>query len=87
MIRTKKLTKLEDFQNLKPGDFVACSFHRDIPFYKTRFRTFEVHENKERCKEIILERKNNIYFNYEMFLNGESTLRSILLLVPPSEDV
>lgn len=67
-IEVKELKTTEDFVNLKKGDFVACAFYRNIPFYGTRFRTFEIHENKEQHKEIILERKNNIYFNYEMFL-------------------
>lgn len=80
-IETKYLVTLEDFQNLKNGDFVACKFHRNIPWYTNcRFKLFEVHDNKERTHEIILEKKNNIYFNYEMFLQGESHLASILLI-------
>lgn len=80
LIKTRSLTTLEDFKSLKKWDYVACTFHRDIPFYKTRFRVFEIYENKERCDEIILERRNNIYFNYKMFLSWESYLKDILLI-------
>ena len=34
-----------------------------------RFKVFEVVENKLRTTEIILQRKNNIYFNYGMFID------------------
>ena len=80
LIEVKHLTTLEDFENIKKWDFVACKFHRDIPYYETRFRIFEVYENKERTKEIILEIENNIYFNYEMFHKWESHLSNIILI-------
>lgn len=83
MITTKKIETVEDFQNLKKGDLVACEFHRDT--YKkgkrTRFASYIILENKSYCKEIILEKQCNVYFNYEMFLMGDSNLKSILLLL------
>lgn len=74
------LKTIEDFQNIKKWDFLACEFHRNIPFYSNRFRVFEVYENKDVHTEIILERKNNIYFNYKMFLNWESNMKSAILI-------
>lgn len=79
-MHTKELKTLEDFENIKKWDFLACEFHRNIPFYGNRFRVFEVHENKDVHGEIILERKNNIYFNYRMFLDGESNLKTATLI-------
>lgn len=83
MITAKPLTCLEDFENLKKGDVVACEFKiniHDMPREPYRFRVFEVAENKARTKEIILQIKNNIYFNYEMYLNEESILKNISLI-------
>lgn len=78
----KKLENLQDFEELKKWDSVLCSFQRDvwIDKRKRRFWYFEIFENKEYCKEIILEKKDNIYFNYEMFLNWESNLIEIYLI-------
>ena len=82
MIKVKELKTIEDFENLKKGDQIACKFNRDVHDYpKTyRFNTFKIVENKSNTKEIILQKKNNIYFNYEMFINGESNLESAVLL-------
>jgi hypothetical protein len=85
MIQTKELKTREDFINLKKGDVLACEFHRDVNDYpkKYRFKVFTVVENKESYSEIILQTKNNIYFNWKLFLNeieGESNLKSAVLL-------
>jgi len=81
-IETKHLENIEEFKSLKEWDFVACKFKRNVYINSkpVRFWVFEIYENKERAREIILERKHNIYFNYEMFLNGESHLEDILLI-------
>lgn len=85
MIQTKELKTREDFINLKKGDVLACEFHRDVNDYpkKYRFKVFTVVENKESHSEIILQTKNNIYFNWKLFLNeieGESNLKCAVLL-------
>ena len=84
MIVTKQLSTLKDFEALRPGDTIACEFHRDVydgPKKSFRFKVFEVVENKLRTTEIILQRKNNIYFNYGMFIDpsdGASNLKSAI---------
>lgn len=85
MIQVKDIETLEDFQRLKKGDIVAVEWKRDMYFgnKQKRFGTYEIVENKERTNEIILQVKNNVYFNYNMFLNPEigiSNLKSIVLL-------
>lgn len=82
MIQTKELKTLEDFENLKAGDMITCEFHRDMYIVdkKTRFATYTIVENKKRTNEIILQKKNNVYFNYDMFLNEGSTLKSAILI-------
>lgn len=79
---TKILKTLEDFQALKKGDVLVCKFHRDT--YKlakrTRFASYEVQDNKLHQKEIILQKQNNVYFNYECFLMGDSNLISAMLV-------
>ena len=86
MITTKKLETLQDFQNLKKGDLVACEFHRDVHDYPKksfRFKVFEIAEAKHRTSEIIVQKKNNLYFNYAMFIDssdGASNLKSAILI-------
>lgn len=82
MITTRELTTKEDFENLKKGDKLACEFHEYIRNSKgpCRFGIFEIFLNKSQDREIILQKKNNIYFNYEMFLNGNSSLKHVVLI-------
>lgn len=81
-MKIKDLTTVQDFADLKKGDFVACEFHRDVNDFpkKYRFNVFKIALNKAEAREIILQKKNNIYFNYEMFIAGESNLKSATLI-------
>jgi len=86
MICGNNLTTKQDFENLKKGDFIACEFHRDVhdhPRKSFRFKVFEIVEVKIRTTEIILQTKNNLYFNYGMFIDpsiGQSNLKSAMKL-------
>lgn len=85
MIQTKELKTIEDFESLNSGDFVACEFHRNVHDYpKTyRFKVFPIHKVRTDTKEVILQKKNNIYFNYGMVVDpsdGESNLKSAILI-------
>lgn len=86
MIQTKELKTIADFESLKKGDVLACEFHRDMHDYPRksfRFKVFEIAEVKTRTKEIILQKKGNIYFNYGMFIDptdGASNLKSAVHL-------
>lgn len=82
MIIVSGLKTLEEFENLKKGDWLACEFHRDISDYpkKYRFNVFKICLIKKEDNEIILKVKNNIYFNYKMFLQGESNLKRAILI-------
>jgi len=83
MIVTKKLTTRKHFEQIKVGDVLACEFHlnvHDYPKKPYRFGVFTVCEVKERQHEIILQKRNNVYFNYEMFLAKGSILKSALLI-------
>lgn len=86
MIECKELKTIEDFESLEKGDFLACEFHRDVhdhPKKPFRFKVFQIVEVKKRTKEIILQNKNNLYFNYGMFIDpsdGASNLKSAVLI-------
>jgi len=84
----KKLETIADFEALKKGDTVACEFHSNIHDYpKTyRFNVFKIVSIKPAQKEVILQTKNNIYFNYEMFLNASSNLKEIVLITPENDN-
>lgn len=79
----QKLESIADFELLKKGDILVCEFFRDT--YKgnkrTRFNTYEIVENKPYTNEIILQTKNNVYFNYMMYLNGrEGNLKNVSII-------
>ncbi len=74
-MKIKELKTLQDFQELKKGDIVACEFYRNM--YQGRgagftFKVFEIAMNKENTNEIILDKKWNLYFNYKMFVEKDS---------------
>ena len=87
MIRTRFITTEKDFKDLKKGDIVAVEWKRDsyVGNKKTRFATYTIYENRDSEKEIILQFKNNVYFNYSMFLepqkHGISNCKSVMLLI------
>ena len=66
-------TELKDFQTLKKGDLVVVEWRWDSfkGNKRTKFAAYNIIENKSQETEIILQRKNNVYFNYSMFLNPE----------------
>ena len=84
MIITTELTTAEQIKNLKKGDVVACEFFRDVHDYprkNIRFKVFTIVEILTNQNEILLQKKNNIYFNIDMFLDNRSgNLKSIVLI-------
>ena len=85
MIQTKNIETLEDFKRLQKGDLIAVEWRRDIYCgdKECRFGTYKIIENRERTTEIILQKKHNVYFNYNMFLNpseGISNCKSVVLI-------
>lgn len=83
MIHTKELKTVADFESLQKGDFVACEFHRDVHDHpkKYRFKVFPIVKVRTDTKEVILQTKNNIYFNYQMFVDADSILKSAVLII------
>lgn len=90
MITTKMLETVEDFQAVKKGDILAVEWHRDSHKgdKRTRFAAYEVVENhyndgKHNNNEIILQIKNNVYFNFALFcgiVDGRSNAKSVMLI-------
>lgn len=81
MVILKEFKTIEDFDCLQKGDFVACEFNRlvhDYPKQPYSKGIFQVYEVKKNTKEVILQKKNNIYFNYEMYLEGTSNCSNIV---------
>lgn len=83
-MKIKELKTIEDFESLRKGDFVACEFNRDIHDYpkKYRFNVFRVYDVLTKTKEVVLQKKNNIYFNYQLFIENRSILKSAILITP-----
>jgi hypothetical protein len=87
MTTIQPISTKRQFESLKKGDLVVIEWRRDsyIGNKRTRFAAYTVIENKERTTEIILQTKNNVYFNYMMFLDpdihGVSNCESIVKLI------
>ena len=84
MISINQIKTLDDFKRLKKGDWVACEFKRNTwcKNERTDFGLYKIYLVKPESSEIILQKKNNVYFNYSMFLSKTevSNLSSIILL-------
>jgi hypothetical protein len=98
MIKVTEIKTLQDFENLKVGDKVFCEFKNDVIEYlgrskilRHKSRFFTIDNILEHSKEIILDKKSNIYFNYDLFLNEEkgiSNLKNMIKIdvIKDSED-
>ena len=88
MIKVTEIKTLQDFEILKINDKVFCEFKNDVIEYQSRTKIirhrskyFTIDNILEHTKEIILDKKSNIYFNYDLFLNpekGTSNLKNII---------
>ena len=90
MITTKELKTLADFESVKRGDFLAVEWHRDsyIGNERTRFAVYQVAEVHEWGGEVILQKKNNVYFNYRLILgieDGQSNAKNVTLVKSVSD--
>ena len=74
------LETLADFESLKEGDLVACRWYRDVKaggINHGRQTSHNIALVKPKNREIILDGKYNVYFNYELHLLGESNLAKV----------
>jgi len=77
MILYKQLKTIEAFESLKHGDIVAVQFKNNMsngscPKKYQHFNVFHIAFIKKDTEEVILNRKENIYFNYRMYVEGRS---------------
>ena len=69
------LNSIEDFKNIKKGDKIIVrwgEYFLNHTKASKEIMLYEVFENKEKDTEIICQYKHNHYFNYELYVNGES---------------
>lgn len=91
MIISKKLITSSDFSTVRDGDFLAVEWKLDsyIGNKRTRFAVYQVVEARHDSRaEIILQKKNNVYFNYGMFtgtVEGCSNAKSVTLFKSENE--
>jgi len=82
-MKIEKIENLEQIKSLKVGDYLLV--HWDEYFYRhhkkcSEIMKYKIKEIKEEDKEIILKVKYNHYFNWEMYLAGESYCNEIYIL-------
>jgi hypothetical protein len=89
-MKLKKLTKKEDFANLKKGDDLIVNWNPEGEMWskemqgKKVYKILYLQKASTRSKypdEIILRKKENIFFNYRLFLNGESKIVKEVFLI------
>lgn len=80
-----KLERQEQFDELKKGDIVVVKWNERSDEHRAAVRKKKIKESQPhfighynmieitRLNEVVLEVKRNIYFNIQMYLDGEST--------------
>ena len=83
MVELIKLTSLKEFLKLKKGDEVIVNWNKDGETWdkemsgRKLYKILKVQKDYEDCEyadEIILRVKGNIFFNFRLFLFGESKI-------------
>jgi len=67
-----ELTTPEQFKSLVSGDLLIVEFKKKIYPLPHKINSFRIYDNKESDSEIILQKKNNIWFNWRHYLEGRS---------------
>lgn len=84
-MKLKKLTKVEDFQSLKKGAEVIVVWNPNGEVWdksmtgRKMYKILKIQKASTDSKyedEIILRVKGNIFFNFRLYLNGESKVIS-----------
>lgn len=79
-----KLNKREQFENLKKGDLLLIKWSDDFIRHNDdaqRIMLYNIYQNKSGCHEIICRKKNNHYFNYNCFLEGQSAAVEVYYVI------
>ena len=80
-MKFKKLIKLEDFKSLKKGDELIVVWNPQGEIWSEEMVEKKIYiilkvqkasTKSEYPDEIILRKKENVFFNFRLFLNGES---------------
>lgn len=82
MLNLKLLTKNEEFEELKKKQLIIVKWKENSEEFKRgngvrEYRVVDI----LRGKEIICQKRNNIYFNFEMYLKKESTALEVYKVV------
>lgn len=85
LIALEEPKTIEDFAAIKAGDVLAVEWKGQN--FKGRrsvsFAIYEVYDNlfEKGANEIVLQKYNNVYFNFAMYLEGKSIVRSVAKIV------
>lgn len=69
------LDKKEQFEELKKGDFIIVKWSEYWVRHTSKsneIMAYNIYQNKDSDKEIICQKKDNHFFNYERYLNKTS---------------
>lgn len=70
-----KLTTKEQFESIRRGDTIIVKWSEYFTNHTQdckEIMMYTVYQNKKDCNEIICRKKNNHFFNYELFLQEKS---------------
>lgn len=82
MLKLKLLTKKEEFEELKKKQLIIVKWKENAEEYKRgngvrEYRVVDI----LRGKEILCQKRNNVYFNFEMYLKNESSASEVYKVV------
>ncbi|QLY77818.1 hypothetical protein [Clostridium intestinale] len=82
-LRFDLLITKEDFKKLKKGDLLLVKWTDNWVKHHPKTSNlmyYHIHENRERCEEVICQIKDNHYFNYDRYLHGFSSAEEVYLI-------
>lgn len=82
MLNLRLLTKREEFEELKKKQLIIVKWKENAEEFKRgngvrEYRVVEIFKGNE----IICQKRNNVYFNFEMYLRNESTALEVYKVV------
>lgn len=84
MLNLKLINSKEEFLNLKKGDILIVKWSENWLDHMSKAKEimfYNIYENKSSCNEIICQKKDNHYFNYNLYLEGRSAALEVYTII------
>lgn len=83
-MKIELLSTKEQFKNLKKGELILVKWSDNWVRHHPRTKSvmfYNIYDNKLNQEEIICQRKDNHYFNYDNYLQGVSSALEVYKII------